>query len=88
MTKRRIFFKEYSSEELCDLERDMSEAFDPRFNPKNITQLETDEHGFHKGTFRVSIVWRSEDDCDCTGFQHQSSCQHHWSNDPNGEVPF
>lgn len=87
MSKHSIFHKVYTSEELCDLERDISEAFDPDFNPENIQPIEKDEHGFHKGSFKVSIVWRSEDDCDCTGFQHSPSCPNHWSN-CGGDVPF
>lgn len=58
MTKQ-IFKKEYDSEMLSDIERDISECFDSDFNPemKNIKQ---DEHGFHKGVFTVTVEWREE----------------------------
>ncbi len=56
MPAKEIFRKHYSAEELCDLDRDVSEVFDPVYNPamKDIPQ---DEYGFQAGSFEVSIIW-------------------------------
>ena len=54
-----IFEKVYSSEELNDLDRDLWERFDPKFNPVMET-IEQDEYGFHKGSFTVKVVWEPE----------------------------
>ena len=87
MSKVTLLRKEYSAEELADVLRDVDEALDPTFKQGAEKLPEPDEHGLHSGIFRVSIVWCSEDDCDCTGFQHHSDCQHHWSKN-GGEVPY
>ena len=52
----RIFDKNYDSESICDAIRDVSEAFDGRFNPI-VSCIPVDEHGFQKGTFDVIITW-------------------------------
>ncbi|MEG0063076.1 MAG: hypothetical protein RR740_00585 [Pseudomonas sp.] len=51
-----IFKKEYGGEDINDLERDVSEALDSRYNPsaERITQ---DEHGFVEGKLVVTITW-------------------------------
>lgn len=73
MTKKTIFYKEYDSESLVDLEEELTygalqnEFFDDKI----------DKDGFIEGKFRVSVVWCSKDDCDCTGFQHHQDCPHH-----------
>lgn len=54
-----IFEKEYSSEELCDLSRDIYECFDPQFNPV-VNVIPVDEYGFHKGSFVVTVRWEKE----------------------------
>lgn len=61
--KEMIFDQDYSSEELCDVERDVSEAFDPVFNSA-MREIAVDEHGFHKGFFRVKIEYIEENECD------------------------
>jgi hypothetical protein len=55
----KLFGKAYSGEELVDVERDIIESFDPRFNllAKVIPQ---DEHGFPEGSFTVTIEWSRE----------------------------
>lgn len=55
-----IFEKEYDGESIYDVQRDVIEAFDARFNSlvKNIPQ---DEHGFQLGTFTVKIEWSEEE---------------------------
>lgn len=74
--RKFIFHKEYDSESLCDLSRDIHECFDPRFN-EEMKDIPQDKHGFHEGTFKVEICWKDEDECDCQGFQHRESCKHH-----------
>lgn len=46
-----IYEHEYSCDELCDIERDVSEAFDSDFNP-NLEHLEIDED---KRIYKVTI---------------------------------
>jgi len=70
MTKKTVFYKEVSDEELGQLE------FYEVFEDHAYSELEKDEHGFVKGKFRVGVTWCSEDDCDCTGFVHRSDCPH------------
>jgi len=58
MTGLSIFTKEYSGEELCDVDRDVSEAFDPNMNHRVIDIPQVD--GIPTGHFTVSIVWEEE----------------------------
>ena len=52
-----LFEKEYSSESLGqDVTRDIWDSFNPQFNPE-ISDIPEDEHGFLKGTFKVTIRW-------------------------------
>lgn len=51
-----IFEKEYDGESLYDLERDVSEAFDPDYS-STILCVPQDEDGFQVGTFKVTITW-------------------------------
>lgn len=69
--EKHIFCKKYSAEELCDVDRDISECFDPDFNPKMKGTPED------SGSFVVTVEWRSDDWCSCTGFQHHPRCKHH-----------
>ena len=80
--KISLLCKEYIGEDIADISRDVQEAFHSGITP-NIDKCTTDENNTHTGKFRVSIIWCSEDDCDCTGFQHRNNCQNHWSNQPN-----
>ena len=54
-----LFEKQYDGESLYDVDRDIAEAFDERFNPK-VSVVPQDEHGFQKGTFTVKIEWSPE----------------------------
>lgn len=54
--RHQLFNREYSSEELCDVERDVSEALSEEYN-LFVANIPKDEHGFHRGAFEVSIVW-------------------------------
>ena len=87
MTKETVLFKEYEGENISDIQRDIHEMFDSRINP-NVDTCEKDEQGIHTGKFRVSVIWCSENDCDCTGFEHYQDCQNHWSNNPNPDVSY
>lgn len=56
----KIFEKEYNSESLAqDIEGDVFDAFDPLLNGV-ILAVPQDEHGFYKGTFKVTIEWIDE----------------------------
>ena len=48
--------KDYSGESLVDLSRDVEECFNGDFNPPAL-EIPTDQYGFHKGTFRVTVEW-------------------------------
>lgn len=52
--------KRYDEESLCDLERDISEVFDPDYNPHAALLPPTDEHGFRKGFYTVDIVYHED----------------------------
>lgn len=51
-----IFRKEYGGEDINDLERDVSEAFDPDYNPAAAV-MTSDEYGFTEGKLVVTITW-------------------------------
>jgi hypothetical protein len=54
--RHEIFTKEYSDEELYDLERDVVEALQEEYNPI-VAGIPVDKDGFRTGTFLVSIEW-------------------------------
>ena len=50
--------KEYDSESLCDVGRDVMESFDPKFNPRAEMvddYYPKDRHGFNEAIYRVQI---------------------------------
>lgn len=55
-----IFSKNYSDEELYDLNRDIHECFQSDFNPI-VATIPQDKHGFKKGTFKVTVEWTEEE---------------------------
>lgn len=55
----KLFEKEYSAESLVDLQEDVFEAFNPKYN-NLVDQILVDENGFMEGTFRVTIEWMDE----------------------------
>ena len=59
MKKIITFEKDYDGEDLYDLERDIIESFDEKFNPivKKIPQT---KDGFQKGIFKVTVEWNPE----------------------------
>ena len=52
--------KTYCGESLCDVDRDVSEVFDPDFTPQ-AANIPRDEHGFSKGSFIVTVEWRNDE---------------------------
>ena len=58
--QNEIFKKEYDGESLYDIQRDVHEAFDSRFNPL-AGQIPQDEFGFQEGTFTVTITLSPDD---------------------------
>jgi len=56
MQNETIFEKEYDGESICDVQRDIIEAFDSKFNPL-VKDIPQDEYGFQKGIFKVKIEW-------------------------------
>ena len=52
-----IFDKTYSAEELCDIERDVIESFDPMFNPV-VKAIPVDDD---LGEWRVMIYYIESD---------------------------
>lgn len=58
---KEIFYSEYCGESLVDLERDISECFDPSFNEK-AKDIPVDEYGFPQGNFKVTVTWEEYND--------------------------
>lgn len=52
----KLFEKEYDGESIVDMFRDVSESVDSEYNPI-VGTIPTDEHGFQKGSFKVTIEW-------------------------------
>ena len=59
MTKE-IFSQTYDGETIADVQRDIIEAFDPRYCSE-VGDIPVDEYGFQKGRFTVTIEWSDED---------------------------
>jgi len=53
---KNLFDKLYDAEELGDVERDITECFDERFN-ESVSGIPVDEYGFQTGTFRIQVSW-------------------------------
>ena len=58
--QNEIFKKEYDGESLYDIQRDVHEAFDSRFNPL-AGQIPQEECGFPEGTFTVTSTWSPDE---------------------------
>ena len=70
--RKNILHKSYESEDLNDLVDDINDKLNSN------TMVESDfDQGLLRGKLHVSIIFRHEDDCDCQGFDHDSSCKHH-----------
>ena len=54
-----IFNKDYDGESICDVHRDVLEAFDEKFNDA-WAKIPSKEHGIPYGNFSVKIIWHSE----------------------------
>lgn len=57
---RVLLNEKYAGDGLDDVERDVCEAFNDNYNPE-IVGIPKDEHGFHAGTFTVTITWVPEE---------------------------
>ena len=55
-----LFKKAYDGESVVDIDRDVSECFDARFN-QVAAQIPQDEHGIQKGKFTVQITWEPDE---------------------------
>ena len=55
-----LFEKEYDGESMCDMDRDLCEAFIEAYNPE-MKQVQRDQYGFCKGTFKLTIEWESDE---------------------------
>lgn len=51
-----IFNKEYDGEGICDINRDIMEAFNSDYNEK-VKIIPQDENSLPEGTFTVQIIW-------------------------------
>lgn len=58
---KTIFNKEYDGESIYDVQRDVIEAFDSRFN-ELVAEIPQDENGFQEGQFIVTIKWSPFED--------------------------
>jgi len=56
---KTLLDKTYDGESITDFSRDFRECFDEYYNPE-IADVPTDEHGFMKGQFRVTVQWVPE----------------------------
>ena len=56
-----LFKKEYDGESIVDIDRDVSECFDTRFNPA-AAQIPQDKHGIQQGKFTVQISWEPDEE--------------------------
>jgi hypothetical protein len=54
-----IYEQDYTKESLADVERDVREAFDLRFN-EVLELLPVDGDGFLEGVFTVTINWEGK----------------------------
>ncbi|WP_244832367.1 hypothetical protein [Caballeronia sp. TF1N1] len=59
-TALQLHDKSYDGETIVDMFRDVSEAIDGSYNPAALA-IPQDEHGFAKGTFKVTILWEPEE---------------------------
>lgn len=54
--ERKIFEKYYCWEDLCDVERDVTEAMDPRFNPESV-----DIPGEFRGRIKLVMTYEGDE---------------------------
>ena len=55
-----VFNKIYDGESIVDLSRDIDECLDSCYNAV-VQQIPQDEHGFHRGAFRVTVEWQDDE---------------------------
>lgn len=56
---KQIFKRKYCDEELADVERDVSEAFDSTFNP--IIETIPLNEGMRVGIFEITVTWTPDE---------------------------
>ena len=56
---KTIFEKRYCGESIVDLERNLSELFDPDYSPELFEMIPDNKDGFLSGTFIVTVIWES-----------------------------
>lgn len=58
LVEKILYRKDYDGESIVDMGRDLSECFDPRFNPivEEIPPMESTPD-FMSGTFTLSLTW-------------------------------
>jgi hypothetical protein len=54
-----ILDKQYDGESIVDLNRDVSEMLDEKFDPR-IKTIPRDKYGFMQGTFKLTVEWVPE----------------------------
>lgn len=57
----QVFEKTYDGESIVDMQRDVYEAFDERYNSA-LKDVSVDEYGIQKGTFTVTIQWSGDEE--------------------------
>ena len=60
MSELTIFTQTYAADQVCDIERDVTEGLDPDYNDL-IKSLPIDRDGFFPGSFEVTIKYLPED---------------------------
>jgi hypothetical protein len=55
----QIFKKDYDGESLYDLERDLIECFDERYN-EDVKNIPFNEDGLLEGMFTVTVKWSNK----------------------------
>lgn len=58
---KTIFKKEYDGESISDIERDVLESFDERFNPE-ASIITLDDNFIPEGKFIVTVQWTPHED--------------------------
>ena len=59
--KKQIYSQTYCGEDLYDVERDVSEAFDALFNPA-VKDIPVDDGNLQTGVFTITITWEGDDE--------------------------
>ena len=55
-----ILQNDYAGDEIAEIEQDVYQSLDEDFN-RDLSSIPTDEHGFMRGTLRVTVEWVGEE---------------------------